>query len=424
MNFDPFTRFKTMARDSAKNTPLDFKNVPGADHALTAITKFCSRAGWLGLTLIISTFMAGASLAADPAALPGRVNSGGKSIPFVTWLDSIWVDHLVARAATIYDSPALAEAFYRDALRIAPNSARIVEQIAKLYHRQNLAPMNHALSMYGRILNPEVSGWDEILASMPDPSTLAVSGKNGLDYEIPLSKKASRQYGEFKALSDSGDFLAGELILRDLMAGHPGDLRFLMDFGILCSQHNDWGMAAAIFSYAHEIYPDHFSTTFNLCQALGKIGLSEQALLILQERLDQKPNDLDLLGTTCRLALAMGRYDETFELAKRWISISPDTSDAHNCLARVLLETGRFADADTRLAASLKLEPHRTETILLKIQTEVRLGHVDEARKRFADLVPDMNPDELQVLVKRAPYNQIPDIDSLLPDTRDKGVNP
>lgn len=390
----------------------------------TATWIFRSRAGVFGLALVVSVFISGKSFATSQAPLPGMVNSDGGMIPFVTWLDSVWADHLVARASTIYGSPALAEAFYRDALRIVPNSPQIVEMLAELYRRQNLTPMNHALSMYGQILDPDRSTWNEILESMPAHDTLAVSGKDGLDYEIPLSKKDAREYQSFKELIAAGEGMRGELILRGLINKHPGNLRFLVDLGILYAQQSEWGMAAAIFSYAHKIYPPHFSTTFNLCMALNKIGLSEQALVILQDQLSQNPYDPKLLKATCIQTIAMGRNDDAIELSKRWISADPNDPEAHNSFAQVLINIRRLDDADARLAISVKVEPHRTDTLLLKIQADIYRGRFEEARKGLVALAADVNAAEIQQLIKLEPYNLIPDIEATMGHAEKPGASP
>jgi len=355
---------------------------------------------------------------------PGMVMVEGKPTPFITWLDSVWTDHLTARAATALESPLLMEAFFRDALRVAPNSPVIVEQLTIFYQRNNMTPMNHAFALLGRKLEPDKPYWNEILKSMPARESLLVSGKDGLDYEVPLSKKDDKEYRLFKEKIAAGDIMSGELILRGLISAHPGDLRFLVDLGILYAQHSDWGMAAAIFSYAHELYPAHFATTFNLSMTLGKIGMHEQALLILQEQLKQNPKDPNLLRATSIQAISMGRNDEAFDLAKRWITADPNDPEAHNSLALVLIDTRRFADADVRLATSLKLEPHRTDTILLKTQAEIRLGRFEEARKRLVRLAADVDPAEIKQLITRDPYNLIPDIEKHLSEAAKTRANP
>lgn len=348
----------------------------------------------------------------------------GKPVPFATWLDSVWADHLTARAAANYQSPLLAEAFYRDALRAAPGSIAIIEQLTRHYQRNNLTPMNHAFALLGRRIDPGNTYWGEIIATMPELESLKVSGKDGLDYELPLGRKASKDYQAYRERIAAGDIMGGELAIRELISGNPGDLRFLIELGILYAQHNDWSMAAAIFSYAHEIYPSNFNATHNLCLSLRNLGLNEQALNILQQQLQQKPKDPDLLKATTLQAIAMSRHDEAIELAKRWISADANDPEAHNSLARVLIDTRRYADADVRLSASLKLEPHRTETVLLKTQTEVRLGRFEEARKRLIKLAADADPVEMQQLISTEPYNLIPDIAKHLKDAAKTGAQP
>lgn len=355
-------------------------------------------------------------------APPGVVIVDGKAVPYMQWVDGIWSDHLVARASATKGNPLLTEAFYRDALRVTPGSPALVAEMAQFYETNALKTMSRAAAAYGRILDPGNPVWDGILQAMGDLNSLRISGIDGGSFNAPLSREQETMYRQVQETAGAGQLMTSELLLRRLIDGSPGDLRFLMDLGIMYGQLSDWAMAAMVFAYSHIIYPDHIGIVFNLSTMLGNIGRNQEALDLLQAQIERNPKEVVLLKAAERFAVTTGKPDVALSLAKRWIAAAPKDVDAHNSLARILIDARRFEDADSRLEESLEIEPDRIETILLKTQTELRLGKIDEADERMRSVAARIQPDELRQILQIEPYNLLPDTAGMIasPATAEK----
>lgn len=362
---------------------------------------------------IFALLTIGWSAATAQNPLPGYVVKDGQTLPFVTWIDSVWADHLRARADLMGNDLAR-EAFYRDALRVDQSSAETVEHLATFYQERKDIPLNYALAAYGRILDPDRPAWKEIRNQLGDLTKLRTLDPADAQRAPPLPGDEQKTLQLARDLIAAGEIMRGELALRSLLEKHPGDSRLLVELGLLYAQTRDWALSIGLFAFAYDLYPATYAIAFNLATGLEQIGKTQAALDIIAGQTRRNPGDPRPLRDATRLARQLDRPEKAMDYAKRWVAVAPTDPDAHLALARLLLAAQRYADADTRADSALKLAPERLDLVALKAETEIRAGKSDAATERLLRIAPLVKRSELETLLKTDPFNQLPKAQAIM----------
>lgn len=101
-------------------------------------------------------------------------------------------------------------------------------------------------------------------------------------------------------------------------------------------------------------YPDHPLIFHDLACIYAAQQRFSDADAILHEGLTRHPHHPELLRLLTINLIDQGRYSEAEPIARDALLMSDPTSrTAHACLAKILAETGRVADAQTHLTAAL-----------------------------------------------------------------------
>jgi len=348
---------------------------------------------WMVAGCLIATFAQGQGTPSFDASL----SRDGKT-PFVTWIDGVWVDHLIARAEVQKATPLLSEAFLRDALRVQPSNPKLVLTLAQFYHENGISPLDEMMVAYGRRLDPAETAWN----------TLSTVKKTERE-KTPWDESAEKRYQEAAGLFAEGNFLQAEIALRALLAEYPGDRRMMVDLGLLYIKTSDWGMAAAVLSLANERFPDNFDVANNLAVCFDQIRRPDLVPSVLEAQLAHRPDDVYLIQNICRYAMAGGDTNKALVYAERWVTLDVNSPDARASFARLLLSAGRTAESLQQIEAALAADPKHVDSIVLMIEIRIAAGNIEEARRGLASLASVLNADQYQALVTRAPFDQLMD---------------
>jgi len=330
------------------------------------------------------------------------VATGKVSTITSSWLDALWADHLVARAAVVTGQPVLAEAFYRDALRVDPDSTNIVMQSARFYHARKLSPMHRMMASIGYVLDPSSDEWTGWLGEI----------KPGNDSE--LSAEDDKLHRKAAELFKQGNHMEAELLLRRLLSRRPESRRLVVDLGILYTQTADWTMSAAAFAYLARLFPGDFDAANNLSVSLDKMGRPDLVFNVLQDAAESRPGDPYLQKNLAVYAGLTGQPEKSLQYAKAWVETAPENPEAHIFLGRRLLATGQVEQADSQAEVALKLTPGQADAIALKAEVLISKGNMDNALDRLKalrDLIGDV---EFEALAHREPYRRVPGIGDLM----------
>ena len=90
-------------------------------------------------------------------------------------------------------------------------------------------------------------------------------------------------------------------------------------------------------------------------------GNNEDAVNELEAGLKLDPSDLRAQRDLAELAAESGKYDQAAQMYTALLSSSPNDSDLHLGLGRVLLKQKKFADAEQDLMKAVKLKPDSGE---------------------------------------------------------------
>ncbi len=316
--------------------------------------------------------------------------------PFVTWIDGVWVNHLMARSEINKASPLLAEAFLRDALRVRPAQSDTVLALARFYHENGITPLDEMMVRYGKRLDPTLTAWNLLAAEKKETTREKLWGEAD-----------DVRYQHAATLFAEGNFVEAEIALRALLAEFAGDRRLLVDLGLLYIKTSDWGMAAAALTLANESFPDNFDVANNLAVCFDQIGRPDLVPPVLEAQLASRPDDLYLIQNISRYAMAAGDTNKAMAFAEQWAAIDAGNPDARNAFARLLLRGGRTAEAMQQADASLLADPKRWDTLALRIEIHIANGALNEARDGLAELAAMISPEQYQALIAQVPFNRV-----------------
>lgn len=254
-------------------------------------------------------------------------------MPYITWLDDIWTDHLAVRAQAAANAPLFREAFLRDALRVVPGKVATIDALARHYRSFSMTPMDLVMIAYGRRIAPQRQEWaalagDETAAKPDEPASW--SEQDEAAYQAAAEKFKQNQ------------FLEAEVDLRNLLIRHPANVRLLKDLGTVYLQSSDWPMAAALYAYAHDLYPDDQNIANDLAVCLVQIDRVDLVPPILEAMLQARPDDLYLIRNISVYARQAGDMEKAVEFTGRWVALDPDNEDA-KAQMRALLGADRDA---------------------------------------------------------------------------------
>ncbi|MEM7505790.1 MAG: tetratricopeptide repeat protein [Pseudomonadota bacterium] len=129
-----------------------------------------------------------------------------------------------------------------------------------------------------------------------------------------------------------------------------------------------------------------------LIQAYVRDGKIDEAIVFLEDLLEENPQNLQALGMRGNFHLAAGELEEAEVKFRQILAIDPDNGGAHSALSRLFLVRGDDAAAENLLLEGLELSPDNLILLARLAQYREVQGRFDEAidvYDRLYDRVPD-----------------------------------
>jgi tetratricopeptide (TPR) repeat protein len=172
------------------------------------------------------------------------------------------------------------------------------------------------------------------------------------------------------ALLRAGELTEAEEVLVGVLEVDPGFERARVTLAELQSERGDHDAAIETLKGA----PTELETAEvqrQLALELFRTGDLDGALVALDKALASQQEDFGLLYLKALVLAAKGRNDEAAELARRLLTMRPESPEISSLLARVLERQGRFDEAAAALAAMAgRLIESGEEAGALQIQLE------------------------------------------------------
>lgn len=326
-----------------------------------------SSAAWLVLSLWWIGVLAGQQ-PAPPGALDEAAAAfeQGKAAEADQKLDSILKDHPADLGALILKGAVLdslerysqAESYYQRALKLAPESAQVLNNVANHY----LASGNRGrarefylktIAIDARHLNANLQ-----LAQM---SVEDKQGARALTYLNRLGDAANADAGAVllraRALALSGQCSdAGQLLekLEDQANGGPS---LYFSAGMAFAECKLYSQAERSFSRALDADPTNFNVLYNLGLAALDAGDGDRATSVLETALKARPDDADCLYTLARAYMKQERPLDAAALLAKAQKLAPERADVLLLLAQVSAYLEFFKDSAEAYGEYLKLKP-------------------------------------------------------------------
>ena len=251
-----------------------------------------------------------------------------------------------------------AEAVYRRALAIAPNSASLLNNLGN--HELAIGDSIAARKTFLRViaLRPEHPNANLQLAA------IAADQKNGpesLHYlqRIRDSQPLTPQLILLRVRAlylCKHDAEADELLLK-LSDSAPHDPQVTFSAGLALASVSKYEQAEEFFSRTLEAEPGDFDVLYNLGLAAFHAGHQQRADEVLRSALAQHPQDVDTLYNLAIVDIALKRNADAIPLLGQAARLDPARRNVQLTLAQTLSALGYYADAATAYEKYMKLAP-------------------------------------------------------------------
>lgn len=166
----------------------------------------------------------------------------------------------------------------------------------------------------------------------------------------------------------------------------PGSARARVELGRIQRDAGRPDLARTLWQEAHRMAP-HDAHVLNLLADVElRQGLSEQALVYIEQSLQRQPESVPALLLQGRILLRLDRLEEAERSMSQALSLQPERLETLHDLSLVALKRRNFALAETCLQKLLSLEGPQFETInalgivaMTKGQREQGLGYFRQA---------------------------------------------
>ncbi|MGI9072295.1 MAG: tetratricopeptide repeat protein, partial [Bryobacteraceae bacterium] len=289
--------------------------------------------------------------------------SQGRTAAAENRVDSILKEHPADVRALLLKGAVLdaeqryndAERYYGRALKLAPNSAQVLNNVANHYLTSGDRDQARKLYMMTVAIDAHHINANLQLAQI---SVDEKQGRQALTYLSRLAGSVKTDPAttllDARALALSGQCSDAAHLLRSLedQAGAGPSLYF--STGTAYAQCKLYEEAEQSFSRVLDAEPTNFDVLYNMGLAAFEAGHSERARSVLETALKERSQDPDCLYT----------------------------------LAQVYLKQERSVDAAALLAKAQKVAPGRAEVVVLLAQIAARLEFFNDAAKKYAKYLP------------------------------------
>ncbi|WP_395345182.1 tetratricopeptide repeat-containing sulfotransferase family protein [Ningiella sp. W23] len=232
----------------------------------------------------------------------------------------------------------------RDLLKIAPNHARVYQELA--YLNRNLNRTQQAAESFYKAtqLNPALlASWNALLAHYKQSGNTEaeIIAQAQIDYLNALPK----QILHARDLMYEGQLhQADQLCRRFLQTNkHQVDgMLLLAEIGIALKVYSD---AEFLLESCLELYPDNTAAGIEYLKLLSKMGRFQAAKDIASQLLIKHDNHLGILSAKASAMVGLGEIDAAIDLYHHALSLSGESAGIYLLLGHAYKAAGKLAEA-------------------------------------------------------------------------------
>jgi tetratricopeptide (TPR) repeat protein len=139
--------------------------------------------------------------------------------------------------------------------------------------------------------------------------------------------------------------------------------------------------------------PDDLAALERQGEVLGRLLRSEEGLAAYKLVLAREATRQTGLEGAAHLACKAGRHEESVEFWKRAVLVNPWRSDFHADMALAAIQIRDWSTASEASRQALRLNPNLLQVRRWLVQSELRPGDIDAARREFELLLEFDRPD-------------------------------
>ena len=327
----------------------------------------------------------------------------------VEWIDRIWFSHLLKRAQDLRENPVFSEAFFREAFRLNPRSADVVEALARSYAAQGEDAMASMSITYGKLLDPKRAYWKEMDAALWEAVAKLPLRPDLTDDAKANEARFSKDFEAARAAWDAKNFMNMEIARRRQLVEYPRHPQLLLELGGCYAVSQDWPMYTLVYGYFHRLHSNNLDVANNYCIGLEKVGQYRTALDVLKPFLEKNKDSGYLLENCSRFAEMAGMQREAESYAKQWVDVTPENVQALTLYGKALIRRKDFRDARPWVEKANTLEPANPVCIMLLAHLHAGLGNEEAMTSALRDLKSKIDPAAFRNVLVSDPFKGKPD---------------
>lgn len=251
-----------------------------------------------------------------------------------------------------------AESYYGRALKIAPDSAQVLNNVANHYLATGNRLRARDLYLKAIAVDPRHANANLQLAQI---SVEEKQGAQALVYLIRLGEAGTSNPGvvllRARALALSGQCADADPILEKLPDQPSADARLYFSIGMTEAECKLYERAERSFSRALDADPRNPEVLYNLGLAALRAGHAERAQSALEIALRERPDDADCFYALAQALLKQERPVDAAALLAKAQKVAPERADIVLLIAQVSAQLEFYEDSATAYDRYLSLKP-------------------------------------------------------------------
>jgi tetratricopeptide (TPR) repeat protein len=251
-----------------------------------------------------------------------------------------------------------AEAYYQRALKLAPDSAQVLNNVANHYLASG--DRDRARKFYIRAIAIDSNHANANL-QLAQMSVDDKQGRQALAYLSHLADSEKAEPGaellRARAFALTGQCSDASQLLAELENQASAGPNLYFSAGMAFAQCKLYDQAEQSFSRVLDTEPTNFDVLYNLGLASLEAGHVDRAISVFQTALKQRPDDPDCLYALAQAYLKQQRLVDAAALLAKAEKATPQRADVILLLAQVTARLEFFKDAAAKYDEYLRLKP-------------------------------------------------------------------
>ena len=363
--------------------------------------------------------------------------------------------------ATRLNSPAGAVAALREAVRVAPNDARLHHKLSQALAATQDGPGALAAIQRALTLTPdnvtylrargEIATWtgdyalalqsyERVLASAPGDADATLGAARAAarsgqrDAAVPRyrahlearpqDKDTMLEYMELEAERGNTSMVQATDALYRQRFGESSD--YWLRMADIYALGNNPAAASAALQEAARLAPQDAALHYRLAQSYQDVSDAPAALAAIERAIALDPKNLEYLRTRADLAAWQGDYALALDSHQRVLALAPDDAGARLGIARVKYWQGELDASKTAYQAYLAKHPDVAAPWMEYVVVLTELGDyaraldvLEDARQRFGDSLATRKQKARVLAWADRPTASLALVDALTPELRD-----